>query len=380
MSERFTEHRRIRVLHVLGEGRLTGVHQYELDLCAALPRDRFRVDICFMLPGPLLPVAESMGLHTAVAVWNKPNDLRAAWRFASYLHVGDFDVLHAHQSWRRLRVVARRCGIKHIINHIHHVPSEEELPDHRGGLDSWLRTATTYCDRCIADSEFVRDQLQANRDGANGKIDLVQPGLDFSHWKNRPSTAEAKAALQILPEQPVVGMVGRLGHVRRLDLFLELAAAVREQRPQTVFIICGEGDLRAELEAKADALGITRNVRFLGWRRDLVEVMSAFDVYALTTVTDVFARYALEPMALGIPVVGFAVGSLPSWVEHGQTGFLAPLKNIPMMRDSILHLIDHPEERLAMGETARQRCQMQYDISLPALKIHSLYDSLLAAR
>jgi glycosyltransferase involved in cell wall biosynthesis len=320
-----------------------------------------------------------MGLHTAVAVWNKPNDFRAAWRFASYLRVGDFDILHAHQSWRRLRVVARRIGIKHIINHIHHVPSEIELPDHRGGLDSWLRTATTHCDRCVADSEYVRDQLTASRDGAEEKIELIPPGLDCSRWTQRPTTAEAKAALQLSPDQPVVGLVGRLGQVRRLDLFLEVAAAVHQQRPQTVFVICGEGELRPELEAKAAAMGIARSVRFLGWRRDLVEVMSAFDVYALTTVTDVFARYALEPMALGIPVVGFAVGSLPSWVEHGETGFLAPLKNIPMMRDAILNLLDHPDQRAAMGENARRRSQEKYDISLPARKIHELYESLIAS-
>jgi glycosyltransferase involved in cell wall biosynthesis len=377
MSERFTEHRRVRVLHVLSEGRLTGVHQYELDLCAALPRDRFRVDVCFLLPGPLLPVAESMGLHTAVAVWTKPNDFRAAWRFASYLRVGDFDILHAHQSWRRLRIVARRCGIKHILNHVHHVPSEIELPEHRGGLDSWLRTATTHCDRCIADSEYVRDQLLANRDGAEGKIELVQPGLDSSRWIKRLPTADAKAALQISPDQPVVGIVGRLGQVRRLDLFLEVAAAVHQQRPQTVFIICGEGDLRADLEAKASALGIAKSVRFLGWRRDLVDVMAAFDVYALTTVTDVFARYALEPMVMGIPVVGFAVGSLPSWVEHGETGFLAPLKNIAHMRDSIIHLIDHPDQRAALGENARRRAREQYDIAHPARRMNEIYENLL---
>jgi glycosyltransferase involved in cell wall biosynthesis len=379
MSERFKEHRRIRVLHVLSEGRLTGIHQYELELCVALPRDRFRVDLCFLSPGPLLPLAEQMGLHTAVAGWSRPNDLRAAWRFAHYLRVGDFDIVHAHQSWRRLRLVARRCGIKHIINHIHHVPSEVDLPPHRGGLQSWLRTATAHCDYCVADSEYVRDQLLSYRDGAAEKVKLVTPGLDCERWTNRLTPAEAKAALQIPPDSPVVGMVGRLGQVRRLDLFLDAAAAVLQIRPQTVFVICGEGELHAELQAKAAALGIAASVRFLGWRRDLVEVMSAFDVYALTTVTDVFARYALEPMALAIPVVGFAVGSLPSWVEHGETGFLAPLKNISMMRDALVHLIDHPNLRTAMGEKARQRCRERYDIALPARRMGELYETLLTA-
>src|SRR5262245_50514866 len=118
MSQRLSDQRRTRVLHVLSEGRISGIHQYELDLCSSLPGDRFRVDLCFLAPGPLLLQAESMGVHTAVAAWTSPNDFRAAWRFASYLRVSDFDIVHAHHSWRRLRMVARRCGIRHIINHI----------------------------------------------------------------------------------------------------------------------------------------------------------------------------------------------------------------------------------------------------------------------
>jgi glycosyltransferase involved in cell wall biosynthesis len=349
-----------------------------LELCAQLPRNRYRVEVCFLQTGPLLPLAESMGLHTAVAGWVNANDIRAAVRFAGYLRLGEFDILHAHHTWRRLRFVASRAGVPHVVHHHHNVLSPVELPKHWRNLDTWLRGAAENCDRCIADSVFVRDQLAAKNGNGAKKITVITPGLDCAAWGSHPPAEEARAEFKIPADRPVIGVVGRLGPVRRLDLLLDAAALVCAQRPQAMFVICGEGPLRAELEAKAADLGIAKSVKFLGWRRDLTEVMSAFDICPLTTVTDVFGRYVQMPMAMGKAVVGFDVGSMAEWIRNGESGWLVPTGNVKAMSEALVALIDQPKRCRALGEAAQQRCRENFQIRASACKLETLYESLMA--
>ena len=81
----------------------------------------------------------------------------------------------------------------------------------------------------------------------------------------------------------VVTTVGRLTAIKQQQLFLEAALQIAAAYPALVFLIAGDGDLRAELEASAATLGLADHVRFLGWRRDLETIYGATDVFLLTS-------------------------------------------------------------------------------------------------
>jgi glycosyltransferase involved in cell wall biosynthesis len=379
MKEKRLSHRRIRVLHVLSDGRPSGVHRYVVDLCARLSRDRYSVELCFLRSGPLVPLAEQEGLHTSVVGWSRPNDVVAAARFGGYLQTSDIDILHAHHVRRRVRLIAQRCGVRHIIHHLHTVPPRDELPYRRGGVAKWLESGMSNCDRCVIGSRFLRSQITSLPGHNMSKLAFVLPGINFTRWQDHPSKEAAKAALRIPADTFVIGTASRMIPPKRLDLFLELAAAVRAERPRALFLICGDGPLRTELEAKATALRLEDTVRFLGWRRDLLDPMSAFDVFAATNVEDNFAQSVLEPMAMGQAVVGFTAGSMPDWVESGESGLLVPTGDVNALRDAVISLLDYPDQCRKMGQLAQARCREKFGISLPVQRVQELYESLLAA-
>ena len=95
---------------------------------------------------------------------------------------------------------------------------------------------------------------------------------------------EIKPRLGLGSETPVVGTVGRLGRQKSIDQLLVAAKLVLDSHPQTQFVIIGEGPLREELQQLAIRLGIAHNVILMGFRADVPELLSLFDVFVLTSL------------------------------------------------------------------------------------------------
>ena len=115
--------------------------------------------------------------------------------------------------------------------------------------------------------------------------------------------AEARRALGLPADGPIVGSVTRLSAQKRLDRTLEAVALL----PGVRCVLAGEGEMEAELRARADALGVADRVHFLGYRRDVARVLSALDVFLLTSEREGMANAMLEAMAAGVPVVSTPV-------------------------------------------------------------------------
>ena len=116
----------------------------------------------------------------------------------------------------------------------------------------------------------------------------------------------------------MVCTVGRLTAIKQHRLFLETVAHAATARPKLVALIAGDGELRADLERRAAALGIADRVRFLGWRRDLATIYAATDVFLLTSRNEGTPVALIEAMASGIPGVSTDVGGVKDVIDVGR--------------------------------------------------------------
>jgi glycosyltransferase involved in cell wall biosynthesis len=208
------------------------------------------------------------------------------------------------------------------------------------------------CDRVIAVSRAITGVLVAGGIEAD-LIRLVYEGV--ADRAPSPGGAQALRSLGVPEGAPVVGNVAALtGHKDHATL-IEAAGLVLRARPETRFVIVGEGPLRRELEARVREGGLAGRVAFAGFRDDVDRLLPAFDVFCLSSQLEGLGTSVLDAMAFGRPVVATAAGGIPEAVEDGVTGRVVPVRDPVALARALLDVLRDPEARRAMGDAGRQR-------------------------
>jgi glycosyltransferase involved in cell wall biosynthesis len=122
----------------------------------------------------------------------------------------------------------------------------------------------------------------------------------------------------------VVTFIGRLTDYKGPRLLLEAAPQILSNNPSTLIQFVGDGDLRALLEAKARSMGLNNQVKFLGLRPDINEILRSSNVFvSISPYQNATDLALLEAMATGVPIVATNVAGTRRVVKDGKTGLLA---------------------------------------------------------
>ncbi|MCC7474964.1 MAG: glycosyltransferase family 4 protein [Pirellulales bacterium] len=154
---------------------------------------------------------------------------------------------------------------------------------------------------------------------------------------------------------PVVGTFAHLSHKKgHRDLFEAIPRILREL-PTAQFWIVGEGSLWKELHQTAEQTGAMSNVRFLGFRRDVANLMNAIDVMALPSHREPCALVYVEAALSRKPCIGCRSGGAPESIAEGETGLLVPVCDGPAVAEAILTLLTNRAYAERMGCAAYDR-------------------------
>jgi glycosyltransferase involved in cell wall biosynthesis len=144
--------------------------------------------------------------------------------------------------------------------------------------------------------------------------------------------------------------------------------------------VAGDGAERVPLEAAAAGYGIAEQVRFLGRRMDVPDLLEACDVFVLPSRQEGLGVAALEAMARARPVVASAVGGLAELVEHGVTGLLVPPGDSAALASALAELIEDPERARRMGAAGQARVAKGFLAEQMVSAYETLYCEILAER
>jgi glycosyltransferase involved in cell wall biosynthesis len=140
------------------------------------------------------------------------------------------------------------------------------------------------------------------------------------------SAAPVDRALTGMPDEaPLALALGRLHPNKGFDLLLEAVAAV----PAVHLWVAGDGELRRPLERLAQDLGLSRRVRFLGWREDVPALLKSADFLVCPSRHEPLGNVVLEAWAAGLPVVALASAGPRELIEEGESGVLVPPGEAP---------------------------------------------------
>lgn len=169
--------------------------------------------------------------------------------------------------------------------------------------------------------------------------------------------------LGIDPKAPVVGCVARLAPQKDHATLLRAAVLVTRRVPDARFLLVGDGELRADLEALSARLGLTGRVQFTGMRHDAQDLLNACDVAVLASRRqEGCSNFLIEAALLGKPVVATRVGGIPEAVVHDATGILVPPADPAAMADAIVRLAGDAALSGRLGAAAATRAREQFSL------------------
>lgn len=308
------------------------------------------------------------------------NDLRTLSRLVALIRRVRPDIVHTHTAKAGAvgRAAAILAGVPVIVHTFHgHVLRGYFSPAKTAvykGIESTLARRT---DRLLAVTPRVRDELVALGVGRRDQYQVVPLGFDLAPLLRAEHRAgELRAELGV-GAAPLVTIVARLVPIKAHEVFLAAAAHVRAELPAARFLIVGDGELRAALERQVETLGLREVVRFLGWRADIDRLYADTDVAVLTSRNEGSPVALIEAMAAGRAVVSTEVGGVADVVEHGVTGWLAPMDDAAGIARHVLAVLRDPGAARAMGARGRLRVAEVYGADRLVADVEALYDSLL---
>jgi glycosyltransferase involved in cell wall biosynthesis len=213
-------------------------------------------------------------------------------------------------------------------------------------------------DALVAVSSEVRDDLVRLGVAPGDRFRVIPLGFDLARFMDDTDRAHKRSLLRaqwdIEPEAEVITLVARLVPIKRVDRFLRVARLLAE-RPRARFVVVGDGELREELIASADARALGNRLRWAGLRRDIAEVCFASDVVVLTSDNEGTPVSLIEAQAAAVPVVGTDVGGVRSAVHDGESGILAPVDDEANLAAAVRRLLEDPALAKSMGTAGRRR-------------------------
>ena len=218
-------------------------------------------------------------------------------------------------------------------------------------------------DRVIAISKPVREILI--RSGiAPGKIALINSSIDLNAapWQKqgfeayRENSRAKIAALFGINERAfwTGSLIALAPHKDPLN-FIRSAKIVLDAKPDTHFLLAGSGKLRVPARNLAKDLGIGSRFHFLGYYPEPYEILSALDLFVLSSREEGMGSVLLEAMNAGVPITATDAGGITDVIENEKTGLLVPRENPGALAGAQLRIMADPElaRRLAAGGRAR---------------------------
>jgi len=209
-------------------------------------------------------------------------------------------------------------------------------------------------DGIIAISESIRQQLERGGVPA-AKIRVVYEGIDLNDYPARPPAARGRSPT-------VVGTVAHMSAEKGHYFLVEAAALIPDVCERMRFVIVGDGECRADLEAQVRRLGLERCFEFAGFQDRISEYMRSFGLFVLPSLSEGLSSAILSAMAAGLPVIATNVGGIPELVQPWETGLLVAPADPLALAEAIQDLAAHPEEALRMGRNGRRRTEQHFTL------------------
>lgn len=237
-----------------------------------------------------------------------------------------------------------------------------------------------YIHAIIADAEFVRECQIRDHFTKPDKVPVIYNGVNLQRFRRADAAqrVDILRKLKVSHEWSVIVTIAQCIWAKGLNYFIDAANLIVRERPNSIFLIIGDGPERFELEKQTVTSGLEDNVIFTGMRVETEMFLSVADVFVLLSVwEEAFAFTLLEAMASGCPVVATRTGAIPESIQDGVTGILVPPRDAEGAARAILKFLKDDALRLKMGRAGRKRVEDHFSLEQWVSKTIELYEKAI---
>lgn len=368
----------LRVLFVPHLSEMSGAPWMAVQIARGLDAARFERLVVCPGPGPVVDRARAEGLDVEV-LGLLPLSLRQAlnegkafeWVGSRWKYVSGFrallerfrpDVVYIHSAAQIIPgLLAKWSGIP-VVWHIQETLDFSRV-SHR--IRRWwikrLADSAIFCGWAPRDSFLPRP---------GGQPWTVAPNALTREVSETPPDREAaRKALGITDARPVLVMVGGVHPRKGLDVLLQALGRLRHRGQKEFTLLVAGGTESAPLEFLQriqeilEAERLRPHVRMLGHRDDVLEILSAADVFVLTSRSEGLPLSVVEAFALGVPAVLTDAGDCAVLTGDGTRGYTVPRDDPEAFAEALARVLAAPEERLAMGRRAGEYARKHFQFS-----------------
>lgn len=299
-------------------------------------------------------------------------DLSAAWKLSRILKQLRPDVVHAHDP-HGVAMAAMGLSMSTDSFRPRLVASRRvDFPLKQNALSRWKYRQV---ERFICSSDAIRHMLIS--DGVPERLTVtVHEGIDVEHVAAAPP-ADLHAEFWLPHHAPIVGNVAALVPHKGQKHLIEAASLVVQKVPDARFVIAGEGELRPALERQIKERRLDKHVFLAGFRPDVLSLHKAFDIFAMSSVTEGLGTSVLDAMACAKPVVATTAGGIPESVVDGVTGRLVKPRDHEAMARALVLLLQDEAARRKLGAAGLRRVRDQFSVERMVQNTVRVYEGLL---
>ena len=374
-------HNRIRVLYVVENISFGGGERGFGQLATGLNQDRFHTALAAHPGGELEGISRQAGVEFFAVDMSRKINFSTIDQLSSLISQNRIDIVHsmgaradffARLACRSQPSTAVVCTVAMLVD----------------GFDVGLprktvykiadRYSARYVTRYITVSRALKDRLIKEYGIPPDKISIIYNGVELDQYDPNLYVPEvARRSLGIKNNYPVIGTIGRLTYQKGFSYFLEAAKRVYLHEKQVRFVIVGDGNEEANLKQLAYSLGISHVCTFAGLRFDIAHLLSAFDVFVLSSILEGLPRIVIEAMAMKRPIVASDIDGVREQLRHNETGLLVPPADPKSLAEAILSILDDRQKAEHLGREARKAAEQMFDLKHTLDSVEMLYEEVL---
>ena len=204
-------------------------------------------------------------------------------------------------------------------------------------------------------------------DNAADKVTVLNNAIDAAKFKFDQNISLNKKEELGLKEKIVIGHVGRFNDQKNHLFLISIFNEVLKNKPNTVLLLVGVGDLMPKIKSEADKLGISESILFLGARRDIPELLQCFDLFLFPSLYEGLPVTLIEAQAAGLNII--ASNTITSEVNFGDLITFISLEQSPeLWAKMVIEKLNYDRE-----DTQKMIIENHYDIKSNARMLEEFY-------